>query len=104
MGYPRRAATFRFSEQTHEILDTMVARTGLDRTAMLERLVRAEAVRASKTDSAIAGMLAKLPKDYREHVQIKRRAGRKVKAAPIAAPDVPPPPPATMQAAGLPRW
>jgi len=104
MAYPRRQATFRFTEQTHELLDILGGRIGLDRTATLERLVRAEAVLASKTDAELSGVLCRTPKDYMGKSHSKKAPGRKKKAAPTVAPDVPPPPPATQRSAGLPVW
>ena len=104
MAYPRRAATYRFSEQTHELLDVLVERTGLDKTAMIERLIRAESVLASRTDASLSSILVKLPCDYGVKKIVKKKPGRKVRAVPKPAPDVPPPPPAKTAAAGLPRW
>lgn len=103
MAYPRRACTFRFTEQTHELLEKMTRRTGLDKTALLERFVRAEGVVMSRTDAEIAAVLVKLPADYKGP-KTKKPAGRKKVVAPTAAPDVPPPPTSKKTAAGLPRW
>jgi len=101
MAYPRHPHTFRFSAQTNEFLEHLTCRTGLDKTAMLERLVRAEAVVASKTDAALSFALAKLPCDYPKKPK-KRLPGRRLKAVPQPAQDTqPPPPPSALRSAGI---
>ena len=101
MAYPRRQATFRLSEQIHDLLDTMGTLTGLDRTATIERLIRAEAITMAKTEAPLAIILCKSAAAYKKNPVVKKAPGRKKKIPLFEGDDVLPPTKDEKRAAGI---
>ena len=104
MAFLRAQKSFRFSIQTVEIMEHIGRRMGMDNTATIERLIRAEAVTMSKTDSVLKTILCRVPSDYTPELVASiliPTVGRRKKTPEAAIPDLPPPPPHLARSAGL---
>ena len=55
-------SSFRFSAEVRSLLDLVSKRTGMARTKILVRLIRAEAVRIARLDAVVIAAAAKVEK------------------------------------------